>query len=124
MTELHVVSWNTGLRDAPLRILKGSGYDVALLQDTRLRICTELRPLESYRSRGGFSANTVFVDLPSAETRPCANGAAAKRPVPAAQLGGIVDAIQDLCNSIVKGREKLTFERALFDRLGCVAPVL
>ena len=36
VTELHVVSWNIGLRDAPMRTLRGSGYDVALLQETRL----------------------------------------------------------------------------------------
>ena len=35
-TILRLVSWNIGLRDAAMGVLKGSAYDVALLQEARL----------------------------------------------------------------------------------------
>ena len=34
MTKLKVVSWNIGRRAATLKMLNGSGYDAALLQET------------------------------------------------------------------------------------------
>ena len=47
MTTLNTVSWNIGRRDATLKMLNGSGYDAALLQETpcpRIRRHGRLRP--------------------------------------------------------------------------------
>ena len=66
MTELHVVSWNIGLRDAAMQVLKGSGYDVALLQETRLPEDTWER---AHYDRGttvlGLSARVKLLKLKS-----------------------------------------------------------